>query len=120
MKQIGIILTVILFAACNHSEPFKSKTDTVDVIYRSPQGLQGARGTYTTKIGYKIDTASRKVTDGIDTAWSLLIPNPRDTMKDPKGKPIYDSATHSYRFNNQWYKLSDQENKTVKIQIIKI
>lgn len=81
--------------------------------------MTGARGKYSTQSVKTVDS-NDNITSKVDTTWTLEIVNPRDTVKDVKGVPIKDSITHQYKFNFQWYKLTPEENKTVRIQIISI
>lgn len=123
MKSIVGIIAVLLFVSCNSSKgpKFIPKSDTVFVLYRSPEGLNYRRGTYTTSLGRSFeDSTSLVAKPSTDTSWTILIPNPKDTIKDLKGKPLYDSSTHQFRFHDQWYKLTPVENKSVKIQIVNI
>lgn len=118
-----LIFSWMSYASCHSSKEtkFTKKTDTVFVLYRSPEGLNYRRGVYTTeKARVFEDSVSLVAKIGLDTLWVLEVPNFKDTVKDLKGKPLYDSAAHQYRFNNQWYKLTPLENKTVKIQIVTI
>ena len=122
--KIGIIAIVVLFlVSCltEKKDKFKPITDSsVFVVYRAyPAGLTGARGKYSTSQVKAVDSNDKVITK-VDTTWTLEIQNTKDTVKDAKGIPVKDSITHQYKFNFQWYKLTPEENKTVKIQIINI
>lgn len=123
--KIGIIALIasLVFISCQNEkkEKFKPITDSsVFVVYRSyPRGLTGANGKYSTHQIKSVDS-NDKVIIKIDTTWELEILNFKDTVKGHDGKPILDSVTHQPKFNMQWYKLTPEENKTVRIQIINI
>lgn len=123
MKSIGFILAVLLFASCQNSETKVSSkpSDTLNVLYRFNGTLQGTRGFYTIEKKREfVDSSSVSGKWVVDSAWVIQIPNQKDTMRNAIGKPVYDSAAKSYKFNQTWYKLSPEERKNVKIQIIVI
>lgn len=96
-------------------------SDTLNVLYRFNGALQGTRGFYTIEKKREfVDSSSTTGKWSIDSAWTIQIPNQKDTMRNAIGKPVYDSAAKSYKFNQTWYKLSPEERKNVKIQIITI
>jgi len=124
MKQTVFILALAFsIFSCNSkpSEKFKPINDSlVVVLFRNAQGgPQMQRAKFSTKQVKAVDSLDKIVTK-VDTSWQIELPNPKDTIKDAHSKPLYDSINHTYRFNNYWYKLTDQENKTVKIQIVNI
>ena len=124
MKKVVLFLSIFSFLiSCSNvkKEKFSPITDSsVFVVYRSyPRGLTGANGKYSTRQVKSVDSNDKVITK-IDTTWQLEILNFKDTVKGHDGKPILDSVTHQPKFNMQWYKLTPEENKTVKIQIINI
>jgi hypothetical protein len=127
MKQLAVILSVIFFAACKPSKPSVpnyNKNSVFTVIYTLNGGKPGTQTQGRLDSVYYVpafkDSSSLEVYWKLDSVWSLLVPNMRDTIRKPDNKPLYDSASHQYRFNSMWYRLTPEDRKTVKIQIITI
>lgn len=125
MKSISVILAVVLFASCQPSKPVIPKIDknaVYNVIYVANGQKNATQGKIDSIYYDRVfdDSTSLKAHFKIDTGWSLMVVNPKDTARLPNGKPAYDSATHQYRFNSIWYKLQPAERAAVRVQIITI
>ena len=123
MKQLSVIIAVaFLLSACQPGKPNipkYNKYDSFTVIYTSG----GQRNAATGKIDSIYCTPTFKYPDRsleaywkLDTGWAINVRT--DTMRDAKKKPIYDSASKSYKFNTTWYKLTKQDRQSIKVQII--
>ena len=122
MKQFLFLLSVVLFFSCGNSSTVKINhkpivDSSVRVIYPYGTGLRYARAKYSTSVVKTVDS-NDVIHEKIDTAWTVEIP--KDTAKESNGKIILDSATHQPKINMQLYKLTLDENKNVKIQIVTI
>lgn len=127
---LAIIISFGFFIGCNSTskDTFPVKYgDTVDVIYRVDSSTKGTTGLFYSR-GIAFDGFERVFEDSSSTTakkvhrpqWQLLVPNYRDTIRDATGKPIYDSASKGYKVNTKWYKLTPQENKSTRVQVVSI
>jgi hypothetical protein len=126
--MLGIMYISIIMQglnSCKSNSTVKHKvTDTLGPVTALYHILGGkydmAVAKYTISEMKVLDTSSMQGKTVADTNWILLIPNPKDSVRDLKGKPKYDSAAKSFIFNKVWYPVVGQEKQTVKIQIINI
>lgn len=124
MKQLLISIFILSLVSCQSN--FHTKTGIVKVLYRATPRDQlqySDSAVFTIKKVRQLDEDSSSTSAKFvpDTSWVILIPNLKDTIKDPKThKPLYDSVNKTYHVNQVWYKLTPAENKTVKIQIVTI
>jgi len=121
MKQVLVIVGIMFVIGCKEKPPkfVPVYHDSVAVIFRvAPDGhIVGSKAAYSTKLSKTLDS-NDKIVYRVDTSWVVFIQ--LDTMRDKSGKPIFDSITHQPQFNYRWDTLSEQSNRTARIQIVKI
>lgn len=123
MKYISLLAVVFVMVSCQQAKPNipkYNKDSVMTVVYTLNGQKQATAGRIDSIVASaRFDNENSLAAHwSLDTVWSLSIPNQKDTAKDKNHKPIYDSVKKTYVFNNGWYRLNDQERKTVKIQII--
>lgn len=124
MKSISFIALVILFVSCQPSKPKVpkwNKNDTLSVVYTTLAGRTAAVARIDTIVIAAAFKDPVHILDAywkLDTIWSFLLPNRKDTVRAINGKPIQDSITHQYKLNSIWHQLTEQERGSVRVQII--
>jgi hypothetical protein len=121
MKYFTLLSLVVLFAACQHPKPkpkpFVSKSDTVRIIACRVKGgpLYDMKGAYYTKqIFAPVVYGETEGYYSVDTIWNGYYAT-GDTARDPKGKPIYDSAAKQYKAAMAWQPVLKQYVEIVDV-----
>lgn len=124
MKSIGIIFAVVLFASCHNSHKERIiKSDTVrNVMVEKPDStlmfFKKAILVVREYRGLPADSTSSQVEWIRDTVLSQAFVA-KDTLRNALRKPIYDSATKSYKMDSGWQNIPAYNPKTVRFTYFK-
>jgi hypothetical protein len=123
MKQTLIFISILFLASCGAK--YRPETKLVRILYRVGPGaplVYSDSAMYTIRKVRELpeDSTSTTAVFVVDTSWSIKAPDNKDTIRGKDKRPLLDSATHSFQFNQKWFNLSPSEKKLVKIQVITI
>ena len=124
MKSILALVVVVALASCQNSHKERViKADTVRNVMVEKQDstlmfFKRAVLIVREYRGLPVDSTSSQVEWIRDTILSQAFV-PKDTMRNALHKPIYDSASKSYKMDSAWQNIPPYNSKTVKITYFK-
>ena len=119
MRSLGFLALAVFIFSCNSKVPSNSavlkSNDTFALAYAS----KGQNNWVLVQGAYSIgDTVwKREGAYSLDTAWKFYIF--RDTLRDSKMKPIYDTALHQYKSRFEWVQLTPTDKQGIDIVILR-
>ena len=124
MKSILVVLVVVLLASCQNSHKERViKSDTVrNVMVEKPDStlmfFKKAVLVVREYRGLPSDSTSSQVEWVRDTILSQAFVL-KDTLRNALHKPIYDSASKSYKMDSAWQNIPPYNPKTVRFTYFK-